>query len=177
MNNDFSQFVKIQDDGTAVLIVNRIGSVTGTMYSGKFKVNCVLTAHQIISSGKNYRNMLGTGIAFAEAHEINLAFSLAQMEQRIIKAPDFWQGGNLKDADIVVHVLDLAMFAEEEFRKVQKEEAAAALEIVKKNMESFTSSVKTTKSKKKADLLGSGDMNDEESVVLDEDDTEEGDGE
>lgn len=170
MTQVLSDFIKVQDDGTAILKINKVGAVTGETYIGSFKVHCVLTAHQILNAGRGYRNYLGNSIAFAEKYESDLAFSLSQLEQRVISAPAFWQSGNIRDLEVVLHVADLAMEAESIFRNKQKSEAEEALKIIKKNMQSFVSAGKSKKKKtrKSADILGAGEMDSEEDVVLDE---------
>lgn len=162
--------IKIQDDGTAFFIVNKPGKGTGENYFGKFHVHCMLTANQILSAGRSYRSMLGQNMAFADSTEINLAFAISQLEQRIIKAPEFWNGGNIKDLDIIIYVLDLAIAAEEMFRDAQKEEAEKALAILRKNYEEYTSVSKP--SKKVASTLGDGVVDDEEDIALDEEESE-----
>lgn len=168
----FKEQIKVQDDGTAFFTINKPGKGTGENYFGKFHVHCMLTANQILSAGKSYRSLLGQNMAFADSTEINLAFAISQLEQRIIKSPSFWNGGNLKDLDIIMLVLDMAIAAEEIYRDQQKEEAAAALDILRKNYEEYVSSSKPA-SKKKASTLGDGDVvEDEEDVQLDEEEAD-----
>lgn len=169
----FDDLIKIQDDGTAFFTINQPGKGTGDNYFGKFHVHCMLTANQILSAGKSYRTLLGQNMAFADSTEINLAFAISQLEQRIIKAPSFWNGGNLKDLDIIMLVLDMAVAAEEKYREIQKEEAAQALDILRKNYEEYVSSSKPSASRKKASTLGNGeDGEDQEDFELDEEESQ-----
>lgn len=132
--------IRFNDDGTAEFQVRLVGDVTQQTYLGKFKVNSVMDPFQILNAGKRYRDLLGVNPAFASETELNLAFSLAQLEYRIIDAPPFWNNGRLKDLNVIMSVFDLAVEAEERYRLDQKKRVEESLELIKSNLERIKTS-------------------------------------
>lgn len=134
--------IKFNEEGTAEFQVRLVGDVTQQTYLGKFKVISVMDPFQMLSAGKRYRELLGVNPAFASETELNLAFSLAQLEYRIIEAPPFWNNGRLKDLNVIMSVFDLAVQAEETYRIEQKKRVEESLEIIKNNLERIKASQK-----------------------------------
>jgi len=105
------------------------GDLGGT-YLGSFKFRCFLNPLQQLQAGREYRELLGSNPAFASDTELQLAFAISQLKQRVIKAPPFWTSsaqeagvvGNIGDLNIIGAVLDAAMLAEEMYKKKIKEE-------------------------------------------------------
>lgn len=134
--------IRFNDDGTAEFQVRLVGDVTQQTYLGKFKVFSVMDPFQILNAGKRYRDLLGVNPAFASETELNLAFSLAQLEYRILEAPPFWNNGRLKDLNVIMSVFDLAIESEEQYRLDQKKRVEESLTLIKSNLERLKASDK-----------------------------------
>jgi hypothetical protein len=95
------------------------GSVNGT-YLGTFKFKCFLTPSEKLACGRRYRELLGPNAALAFKNEDNLAFTLAQLNYRVVQAPPFWNSaigvdgilGDLPDETVLDAILEAAMAAE-----------------------------------------------------------------
>lgn len=104
---------ELSENGTfGFFEINSTGETTGSMYMGKFKVLTVLDPEQKLSAGREYRSLLGPNPAFASDLEANLAFALAQLRHRIVEPAPFWNGGRVKDENIILEVLDKALAVE-----------------------------------------------------------------
>ena len=108
------------------------GELGGT-YTGTFVFRCYLDPLSQLQAGRQYREYLGTHGMVATDTEINLAYALSQLSQRILKAPPFWTStaqeggiqGNIGDLNVIFLVLQAADKAEELFKeKIQKERDA-----------------------------------------------------
>lgn len=130
-NNDI-----ILDGSTATWVLPPTDAQTGGTYTGRFVFRCFLTPTQSLQAGRDYRELLGQyGTMITEA-EGSLAFALAQLRQRVLKAPPFWTSplqdagyaGNIGDTGIISIVLDFAIRSENLFKEKIKAERDVALE-------------------------------------------------
>lgn len=111
------------------------GEVLGT-YMGPFEFRTFLTPTQILESGREYRSLLGGFPEYASEKDKELAFALAELKYRIVKAPPFWgstmqesgYAGNIPDTNIIMTVYVKAMVAESMFKEKLNKDSEALLE-------------------------------------------------
>jgi len=122
------------EDGTITFRIAEIGARSRTTYEGVFKVKSGLSPFDELAAGRDMRTLLGDHGVQALDHEVNVAYGLSQLRQRIIDAPDFWTsktregfGGADIDANIIIHVLNMSIEAEVQNNKRLKEEAKKRL--------------------------------------------------
>lgn len=124
------------DGSVAEFTVNLIGAASKESFMGTFTVKCILNPIEEIKANKLYRELLGETNPHLATEDIhNLALALAQLKYRIIKSPAGWKyqeidGGHL-DANIVLHVFNLAIDARIKFHK----EANKRVENLKQKLE------------------------------------------
>lgn len=117
------------EEGTATFSISEVGTATRSTYMGNFKVHCILSPIDLMSADRDYRAFVGNvNPNDCTTHVRNLAFALSQLKYRIIEEPPFWTnpkvgGGHLKDTDVIISVLNLALEAEESYRQSRKKEA------------------------------------------------------
>lgn len=92
------------------------GDINGT-YHGVFKFKCYLTPTEVLSAGRDYRDLLGPSGNLAFTKEDNLAYTLSQLKHRVISAPPFWTSslgvngyaGDIPDENVLDAIFDAAM--------------------------------------------------------------------
>jgi hypothetical protein len=107
--------------------INIVGKHTKNSYMGTFTVKCLLSPMEEIAADRRYRDLLGQNSHLAQEHIRQQAFGLAQLEQRIIEMPPFWEnsvlpGGHIEDPNVLMEILDVAILAQEEYIKSKEEE-------------------------------------------------------
>jgi hypothetical protein len=112
--------MRLEKDGTAIFEINDIGDDTNQTYLGTFRVKCVLSPLEFISSDKTRRELLGLHQEFAIEHTKNLALALAQLQYRVMESPAFWKnktidGGHVDD-NIILLVFERAIEAQTLFK-------------------------------------------------------------
>ena len=131
--------------GTAEFFVNLEAAADKSTYKGNFKVKCVLSPLDYIQSDGTYRELLGkTNPQFANEYVAQLAYALSQLKYRIISNPSWFdnsvngiKGSNVDDR-ILLHVLDKAIQAEEQYRKGIEEKYNKAKDDVKEAIDDGT---------------------------------------
>ena len=125
--------------GTASFHVNIEAAASRATYKGMFKVKCILSPLQYIESDSLYRKLLGKdNPQFANEYVSNLCYALSQLKYRIIEAPEWFKGaeselyGSSIDDNILLHILDLAVKAEDDYRQGTEEKYKEAKENVRK---------------------------------------------
>lgn len=116
-------------DKEASFGLNSIGEHSNDTYMGNFKVKCILSPLEEIAADRRYRELLGPNSHLATERVRSQAFALAQLEQRIIEHPPFWDndtigGGHIDDVNIILEVLDRAIESQEKYINLKKEELA-----------------------------------------------------
>lgn len=144
--------------GEASFKIEDLGAVTRMTYNGTFKVRVVLEPFRLLNSGRQLRALLGPYSNQAPDHELNLAFALSQLEQRIIEAPPWWdtnavdvRGSGVKDRNIIMAVFDLATRAEEKYQKEVENETKAHYERLKTKLEEMKTKMSGSEKKEKAE--------------------------
>jgi len=129
--------VLLDSQGNASWEINMTAPIGGT-YQGVFQFRTVLSPIQQIEADRDFRELLGANASFATTHVENLAYVLAQLRQRIIKAPPFWddglskfKGSHIRDEEIIQAVYEAAVIAETKFRAHLKEKHKASIERLK----------------------------------------------
>ena len=135
---------------TATFTVNIVGKHSKDSYMGTFKVKCLLSPLEDIAADKRYRDLLGANSHLAQEHIRQQAFALAQLEQRVIEMPPFWEndnlpGGHIKDANVLLHVLDQAVEAQEKYIQNKEEE-------LKERQKRLTKAIKKKKIEKEPEI-------------------------
>jgi len=107
--------------------LNTTGEHSNETYMGNFKVKCVLSPLEEIAADRRYRELLGPNSHLATERVRSQAFALAQLEQRIIDHPPFWDndtigGGHIDDTNVILEVLDRAIESQEKYIEVKREE-------------------------------------------------------
>ena len=125
------------EEGVATFSINEIGDVSKQSYMGTFKVHCILSPIHFIDADKDYRNLLGAiSPESAHQHARTSAFALSQLKYRIIDMPPFWEnnrmgGSHIKDDNILIAVLNLALEAEKQYRDQRQKDAEEIQERLK----------------------------------------------
>jgi hypothetical protein len=114
----------------------------GGTYMGTFKFRCYLTPIQMIEADRDYRFLLGDHSPNLASETVeNYAYSLAQLKQRVVQAPPFWNdgsrfpGGNVKDKEIIALVFEAAIQAELKYRSQLEKRHKLQLEKLSKYIE------------------------------------------
>jgi hypothetical protein len=103
-----------------------IGEKSNTSFMGTFKVKCVISPIDYLKADRLYRELIGpVNPHLASKDAQNYAFALSQLKFRMIESPDFFKnkeidGGHL-DQNILIDLINLAVDAEHEFKKIQNE--------------------------------------------------------
>jgi hypothetical protein len=132
-NEEKDQRPDLRIDGSVATWEMKVeGSISGT-YAGTFRFRCFLTPLQIITAGREYRELLGSNMSLANEHESMLAWALSQLKQRVISAPPFWNSqadsslpGDIPDEEVITTILDAAIASENKYKdqlKKRKEDA------------------------------------------------------
>ncbi len=160
--------MEIDTEGcTAVFHINEPGDTTRQTYIGIFKVKCILDPIDFMEADKLYRQLLGDiRPEAAHEHTANVAFALSQLKYRIIDPSPFWEnkrlgGGHLKDNNIIISVLNMAMEAEQKYRDVMKKEAEERQRVL-------TERIKSKMIEKEPEVAQEKDKENQELVELDE---------
>jgi hypothetical protein len=129
--------IVLDSQGIATWEINMTAPIGGT-YQGVFQFRTVLSPIQQIEADRDFRELLGANASFATTHVENLAYTLAQLRQRIIKAPPFWddglskfKGSHIRDEEILQAVYEAAVMAETKFRNQLKEKHKESIERLK----------------------------------------------
>jgi len=135
---------------TATFSVNIVGKHSKDSYMGTFKVKCLLSPLEMIAADKRYRDLLGSNSHLAQESIRQQAFALAELEQRVIEMPPFWEndslpGGHVKDTNVLLHILDMAVEAQEKYIKTKEDELAA-------RQERLTKAIKKKKIEKEPEI-------------------------
>lgn len=141
-DNELDRSDIIIEGETATWPINMEGDIQGT-YTGTFRFRCFLTPVQKLTASREYRELLGSNPSLALENDVNLAFSLAQLKQRILSAPPFWtssvqvsgHSGDIPDENVINAVLDAAVSAELKYRKQLKKRKEEAIQKAKKAAE------------------------------------------
>ncbi len=133
--------IVLHDDGTASFSINIIGNVSRETYMGNFKTKCVLSPLEFIKSDRMYRELLGNDPVNAHSTARNNAFALSQLQYRLIEVPPFWEnreigGGHISDDNVLTEVIELAIQAEDKYRKLKEKEAKEIKELLTKKIKS-----------------------------------------
>lgn len=116
------------DNAISTFRIDLVGINTQESYKGVFKVKCLLTPYDTIAADKLYRDLIGGKISEAHPHATSLAFALSQLKYRVIKYPPFWKntqllGSHIVDHNILMEVINIALYSQQEFLKMKKDEA------------------------------------------------------
>lgn len=110
--------------------IDMLGDIKG-LYLGTFKFRCYLLPNQQLAAGRRYRELLGPQALLATDHENLLAYSISQLESRIIQAPPFWysefMNGNIPDEAVLSKVLDAAISSEIKYKQLMKEKKESSI--------------------------------------------------
>lgn len=115
------------ENATATFRIDLVGKKTRESYKGVFKVRCILNPMAFINADKTYRDLVGDP-SKAHEHANALAFALAQLKYRVLKEAPFWTnkefpGSHIEDDNIIIEVLNRALYCEEKFIAMKQEEA------------------------------------------------------
>lgn len=148
----------IIEGSTATWELRAEGDIEGT-YTGSFRFRCFLTPTQVLAAGREQRELLGKNPTLATNHEDQLAWSLAQLKQRIISAPPFWTSnvplsgmpGDISDENIIGAVIDAAVSAESKYKSQIKSRKEDAIKRAKEMAEKTLSRVDEAPPKEEED--------------------------
>jgi hypothetical protein len=137
------------NDAKHTFTVNILGQHTKNSYMGTFTVKCLLSPLEEIAADKRYRDLLGQNSHLAQEHIRQQAFGLAQLEQRVIEMPPFWEnpvlpGGHIEDPNVLMEILDVAILAQENYIKEKEDE-------LKERQKRLTKAIKKKKIAKEPD--------------------------
>jgi hypothetical protein len=133
--------IAIDSQGIASWDINIAAPIGGT-YQGTFKFRTGLSPLQEIEADRDYRDLLGKNAEFAATHIENLAYSLAQLRQRVVAGPPFWfdgiskfPGSQVRDAEVLQEVFEAAVASEVKYRNTVKEKHKAAIQKLSRALE------------------------------------------
>lgn len=161
MKTEDSLSINLADATASFRLVGEIGLTTRTLYEGSFTVRAVLDSGRELAAGRAYRQLLGPNPQHATDRESNLAFALSQLQLRVIKAPLWWEAppgqdvrGAILDDNILLKVLDMAIMADEQYRKQISEESKELFQNLKTRIETLEKAEReeSVKNKKDQDL-------------------------
>lgn len=132
-------------EGTATFrLTSILGAVTRTMYTGSFTVRTVLEPTRVLAQGRIKRSLLGDKPEHATDHENNLAFSLSQLQVRILKAPPWWDSdpaqevrGGAVEENVLYAVLDLAIEAQRQYAEQIRKESKESINRIKNKIDTL----------------------------------------
>ena len=107
---------------------------------GSFKVKCLTTPMDDIRADRESRELLGNSSPMtASPTAANLTFALSKLKYRIIEMPPFWEnrelgGSHIEDHEVIYHILDKAIEAEEQYLEEKNTKAKEIEERIKKAM-------------------------------------------
>jgi len=116
-----------------------VGERTNTTYMGEFCVKCVMSPLDHLHADRLYRELIGSiNPHLASQDAKNYAFALSQLKQRALQSPDFYKnreidGGHL-DSNILIGIINMAIEAEEEYKKLQDEKTKNLQEMMAKRI-------------------------------------------
>jgi len=116
-----------------------VGARTNTTYMGEFFVKCVMSPLDRLDAARLYRELIGSiNPHLASQDAKNYAFALSQLKQRALQSPDFYKnreidGGHL-DSNILIGIINMAIEAEEEYKKLQDEKTKNLQEMMAKRI-------------------------------------------
>lgn len=144
---------------TATFTINIIGRHSKDSYMGTFKVKCLLSPLEEIAADKRYRDLLGQNSHLAQERVRQQAFALAQLEQRVIAMPPFWEndtlpGGHIADDNVLLTILDEAIEAQNAYIQGKEKE-------LKDRQARLTKAIKNKKIIKEPELEEIQDKSDE----------------
>ena len=142
-----------------------IGNKTNESYMGTFKAKCLLSPLEEIEADRLYREIIGQNAHLATEHVRRLAFALAQLDQRLVEFPPFWEndrlgGGHIEDDNIILEVLDRAIEAQEKFIEGKKKE-------LEERQKRLTQMIKKKQIEKEPEVEQVGDEAEPEEVEID----------
>lgn len=133
--------ILLDSQGNASWEINMTAPIGGT-YQGLFQFRTILSPIQQIEADRDYRELLGPSASLVSTHVDNLAYSLSQLRQRVIKAPPFWddgasrfKGSHIRDEEIIQAVYEAAVLSETKFRAQIKEKHKASIDRLKAAIE------------------------------------------
>jgi len=127
------------EEGLGHWDINHTGNHGGT-YLGTFSFRLWLDPYQEIAADREYREFLGANPSLARQRPDDLAYALAQLKQRVVKAPPFWglgsaRPGAVADQEVVIETLNAAIEAELAHRRRMNKMKEEALERIKRQLE------------------------------------------
>lgn len=132
------------EEATATFRISaELGAVTRQTYDGVFTVRTLLEPFRKLASGRTQRALLGSMAQHATDHEHNIAFALAELQQRVLSAPPWWdsmpdlevRGSAVRDENIILMVLDSAIEAQAQYSKDLHKSSAEAIKALKKKID------------------------------------------
>ncbi len=112
--------------------VDVVGEVTGTVYSGVFRVKPVLTHSEQLFRDQLMRQFLGPNPKDASGRAISQAGILAEIQIRTVDAPHWWKDSNnglsLFDELIIAKIYDCIVEVENKWKESIKSAAVKAKE-------------------------------------------------
>lgn len=155
--------MEIKDD-LGIFSVNILGRHSKASYMGQFKVKCLLSPMEEIAADKRYRDLLGNNPHLAQENVRQKAFALAQLEQRIVEMPPFFEndnipGGHIKDDNVILEVFDMSVEAQQMY--IEEKEAE-----LKARQERLTKAIKKKKIEKQPEIEVEDKTEDPEEVEI-----------
>lgn len=144
MKTEESLQINLNDATASFRLIGEVGLVTRTLYEGTFVVRAVIDPSRELAMGRLYRQLLGSQPQHATDRESNLAFALSQLQFRVIKAPPWWDAtpgqevrGAVLDDNIILKVLDMAIQADDQYRKQIQEDSKELFNNLKLKIETM----------------------------------------
>lgn len=123
--------ITLHEDGTASFVLNADGEYSGTC-RGLFKFKCFLTPLEQLGASRDYISLVGQHPELLSEGEKWIAWCIAQLKYRIIKAPPFWKTGEAfdgnVDSNILMTVADHAIESQMLYKRRLDERKQKALE-------------------------------------------------
>lgn len=132
-------------NGTATFTIdNLIGINTNEMYLGDFTVKTFLTFEDRARAERIKLSILGPHAALANEMTQNIAWSLSQLEVRVLRCPPWWnatnspvRGNHLSDDNLLATLVDMALMAQDLYQKEIRANIKKKLTEVKEQIETM----------------------------------------
>jgi hypothetical protein len=133
--------ISLDSQGLATWSINITAPIGGT-YQGTFQFRTVLSPLQLIEADRDFRELLGKNTELVGSQVENLAYTIAQLKQRVVKSPPFWNdglsrfpGSHIRDEMVLQAVYEAAALSEIMYRNKLKENHKASVERLKAHLD------------------------------------------
>jgi len=160
--SEVKEQIVLNENGTADWNLQKMAR-DGNMYTGPFRFKTSMDPLSLLAADRDYRKLMGEHAAMADDMMHNMAFALAQLKQRVISSPPFWNdgstdfGGGRTQYEVLQTVLDAAIAAQEKNEERLRDRSSQMAENIRKTLEGYSKEQKTKVDEEEEGLDGAGE--------------------